>query len=46
MWISINILLKFVPKGPIENILALVQIMARPRRPSHYDQAIVWTNDG
>ena len=30
--ISINISLKFVPKGPINNIPALVQIMAR-RRP-------------
>ena len=27
-WISIKISLKFVPKGPINNILALVQIMA------------------
>ena len=28
VWISINILLKFVPKGSISNIPALVQIMA------------------
>ena len=28
MWISIKISLKFVPKGLIDNILALVQIMA------------------
>ena len=28
VWISINISLKFVPKRPINNILALVQIMA------------------
>ena len=28
VWISINISLKFVPKGPINNIHALVQIMA------------------
>ena len=27
-WISIEISLKFVPKGPINNILALFQIMA------------------
>ena len=27
-WISIKISLKFVPKGPIDNIPALVQIMA------------------
>ena len=32
IWISIKISLKFVPKGPINNILALVQIMAC-RRP-------------
>ena len=28
VWISIEISLKFVPKGPVNNILALVQIMA------------------
>ena len=28
IWISMNISLKFVPKGPINNIPALVQIMA------------------
>ena len=27
VWISIKILLKFVPKGPINNIPALVQMM-------------------
>ena len=27
-WIAINISLSFVPKGPIDNIPALVQIMA------------------
>ena len=32
VWISIKISLKFVPEGPINNILALVQIMAW-RRP-------------
>ena len=32
VWISINITLKFVPKGPIESIPSLVQIMAW-RRP-------------
>ena len=31
VWISIKISLKFVPKGPINNIPALVQIMARCR---------------
>ena len=37
IWISIKFSLKFVPKGPIDNISALVQIMAW-RRPgaSHY----------
>ena len=32
VWISIDISLKFVPKGPINKIPALVQVMAR-RRP-------------
>ena len=32
VWISINISLKFVPKGPINNIPTLVQVMAW-RRP-------------
>ena len=32
IWISIEVALKFVPKGPINNIPALVQIMAW-RRP-------------
>ena len=40
VWIPIEISLKFVPKGPINNIPALVQIMAWRR------QAIIWTNDG
>ena len=31
VWILIKISLKFVPKGPIDNIPALVQIMARRR---------------
>ena len=47
--ISIKISMKFVPKGPINNIPALVQItiigpdngLAPVRR-----QAIIWTNDG
>ena len=34
IWISINITLKFVPKGSINNIPALVQIMAW-RRPGN-----------
>ena len=38
VWILIEISLKFVLKGPINNITALVQIMARRR-------AIIWTND-
>ena len=28
IWISMEISLKFVPKDPINNILALVQVMA------------------
>ena len=32
VWFSIEISLKFVPKGPIDNIPALVQIMAWRRR--------------
>ena len=39
IWIAINISLSFVPKGPMDNIPALVQIMA-------WRQAIIWTNDG
>ena len=42
-WISIKISLKFVPKGPINNIPALVQVMALV--PTRW-QAIIWTNDG
>ena len=43
VWIPIKASLKFVPKGPINNIPALVQIngLAPVRR-----QAIIWTNDG
>ena len=36
VWISIKISLKFVPKGPINNIQALAT-----RR-----QAFIWTHDG
>ena len=39
-WIPVKISLKFVPKGPINIIPALVQIMAWRR------QAIIWTNGG
>ena len=31
VWIAIRISLKFVPKGPIDNKPALVQVMARRR---------------
>ena len=44
LWLSLKISLKFVPRGSINNIPALVQVMnglAPARR-----QAIVWTNDG
>ena len=42
LWIFIQISPKFVPKGPINNIPALVQIMAWRRTW----QAVIWTNDG
>ena len=50
-WIVIEISLKFVPKGPINNIPALVQIMAW-RRPGNkplsepMEPDIIWSNDG
>ena len=37
VWISINISLKFVPRGPINNIPTLVQVMVWRR---------IGTNDG
>ena len=40
IWFSIVTILKVVPKGPINNIPVLIEIMAR-RRPT-----IIWTNDG
>ena len=40
VWIPIKISQKFVPKGPINNIPAMVQIMAPTRR-----QAIIWTEN-
>ena len=43
VWIPTKISLKFVPQGPINNISALVQIMAWCR-PG--DKPIFWTNDG
>ena len=41
-WISIDISLKFVPKGQINNISALVQIMAwcRPGNKPLFEQMI------
>ena len=43
IWILIKISLKFVPKGPINNIPALVQIMAwhRPGDKPLFDQMLV-----
>ena len=41
-WILIQISLKIVPKGLIDNKTALVQIMAWRRR--NRQQAIIWTN--
>ena len=43
-WIAIKISLKFVPKGPINNIPALVQIMAFA--PLSRRQVIISTSDG
>ena len=43
-WISLKISLKYVPKVLINNIPALVQIMAGLAPPRW--QAITWTNDG
>ena len=43
VWISIKIPLKFVPKGPINNIPALFPIMGL--MPTKW-QAIIWNNDG
>ena len=45
LWISLKISLKFVPKGPINNIPTLVQVMAW-FRPGDNWQAIIWTNGG
>ena len=39
VWISIKITLRFVSQDQINNVPALVQIMA-------WRQAIIWTNDG
>ena len=33
VWISINISLKFVPRGPINNIPTLIQVLKNPRPP-------------
>ena len=52
IWISIKIALKFVPSGSINNIPALVQIMAwhrpgdKPLSEPGRCQAIIWTNGG
>ena len=42
--IPIQISLKYVPRSPIENKSALVQVMAWRRTPNRR-QAITWTND-
>ena len=46
IWISIEISLKFVPKGPIDNILPLVHIMAWrwPGNKPLSEPMITWTN--
>ena len=47
IWTSIKISLKFVPKGPINNIAALVQIMAwlRPGDKPLYEPIMVKSSD-
>ena len=45
VWISIEISLKFVPMGQINNIPALVISSDNGLAPSRR-QAIIWTNDG
>ena len=44
LWMSIKILLKFFPKGPINNILSFVQIMAwrRPGDNPLSEQIVYW----
>ena len=45
IWISIEISLKFVPKGPVNNIPALVQIMAWRRpgdKPKSEPMLVCW----
>ena len=44
VWILVKISLKFVPKGPINYIPPLVQIMAWGRAGNK--PLIIWTNDG
>ena len=39
LWISIKFALKYFPKGPIDNIPSLLQVMA-------WQQGIIWTNGG
>ena len=43
--ISINVSLKFVPMGQVNNIPALVRILDNGLAPIRR-QAIIWTNDG
>ena len=45
VWILIRISLKFVPRGPINKIPALVQSSDNSLAPARR-QAIIWTNDG
>ena len=46
-WISIDISLKFIPKGPIDNIPALVQITAgrQPGDKPLLEPMMVWLAD-
>ena len=47
VWISIDISMTFIPKGPIDNIPALVQIMAwrRPGDKPLSEPMVVWLAD-
>ena len=47
VWISIDISLRFIPNGPIDNIPALVQIMAwrRPGDTPLSEPMMVWLAD-
>ena len=45
IWVSFNISLNFVPEGPINTILVLVQIMSWHRRHKSNDKNNNYNND-